>query len=369
MLYSLQPYLKYFALLGIVPWSEKCARYQLLQRIYSVFLILINVVTFMASIAKPPPQEQFLSLMVNVIVFVSKIVTMTVILLQMMIQYDDYFRFCMELKCLGLRLQGELKMQLGGLSWQCYTKILGLGVICLLAILPSVYVSLKVSLVFFWSSLLPILVIRMQCVLLLLYVDLLGHHMKLLGKRLQDVLTCHMMDGNCVLDGNCKQLCSLEFLLELKQSHMELYQLFTHFNDLFGWTILSSYVVLFLDSTINIYWTQQVLAEVYDYTYLFATISVFVPTFIIIIAFCRCGEFCRTQNMLIGSYVRGLTSHPTLQREPAYNDLLTEFTMQVEQNVLIINAEGFMNIDNSLLMSILAAKVTYLIVLMQFSSL
>lgn len=56
--------------------------------------------------------------------------------------------------------------------------------------------------------------------------------------------------------------------------------------------------------------------------------------------------------MLIGSYVRGLTCHPTLQREPAYNDLLMEFTMQVEQNVLVINAEGFMNIDNSLLMSV-----------------
>ncbi|XP_017023892.1 putative gustatory receptor 39b [Drosophila kikkawai] len=369
MLYSLQPYLKYFALLGLVPWSEKCVRYQFLQRIYSVFLILINVVTFMASIAMWSTDEQLLSLMVNVIVFLAKIVAMTVILLQMMVQYDDYFQFCMELKCLGLRLQGELKMQLGGLSGQCYTKILGLGAICLVGVLPLVYVSLKVGLVFFWSSLLPILVIRMQCVLLLLYVDLLGHHVKLLGKRLQDVLTCHKMDANCVLDGNCKQLCSLEFLLELKQSHMELYQLFTHFNGLFGWSILSIYVVLFLDSTINIYWTQQVLAEVYDYTYLFATISVFIPTFAIIVAFCRCGEFCRMQNMLLGSYVRGLTCHPAPQREPAYNDLLMEFTLQVEHNVLVINAEGFMNIDNSLLMSILAAKVTYLIVLMQFSSL
>ncbi|KAH8238907.1 hypothetical protein KR038_006194 [Drosophila bunnanda] len=369
MLYSLQPYLKYFALLGLVPWSEKCSRHQFLQRIYTVFLILINVVMFIASVAMPPVSEQFLSLMVNVIVFAFKIVAMTVVLLQMMIQYDDYYLFCMELKCLGLRLQGELQIPLGGLSWKCYTKILGLGAICLVAVLPSVYVSVRVGLLYFWVSLISVLIIRMQCVLVLLYVDLLGHHVRLLGKRLLDVLSCHMMDANCVLDGNCKQLCSLEFLLELKQSHMELYQLFTHFNGLFGWSILSIYVVLFLDSTINIYWTQQVLAEVYDYTYLISTISTFIPTFAIMFAFCRCGEFCRMQNMLIGSYVRGLTCHPTSQREPAYNDLLIEFTLQVEHNVLIINAEGFMNIDNSLLMSILAAKVTYVVVLMQFSSL
>ncbi|XP_020810771.1 putative gustatory receptor 39b [Drosophila serrata] len=369
MLYSLQPYLKYFALMGLVPWSEKCARYQFLQRIYSVFLILINVVMFIVSVAMPASDEQLLSLMVNVIVFVAKIVAMTVVLVQMTIQYDGYYQFCQELKYLGLRLQGELKIPLGGLSWKCYTKILGLGAICLVAVIPSAYVSFNVTLIYFWVSLLPVLVIRMQCVLLLLYVDLLGHHMRLLGNRLHDVLNCHMMDANCVLDGNCKQLCSLEFLLELKQSHMELYQLFTHFNDLFGWSILSIFVVLFLDSTINIYWTQQVLAEVYDNTYLIATISTFIPTFAILFALCRCGEFCRMQNMLIGSYVRGLTCHPTLQREPAYNDLLMEFTMQVEHNVLIINAEGFMNVDNSLLMSILAAKVTYLIVLMQFSSL
>lgn len=295
MLYSLQPYLKYFALLGLVPWSEKCGRYQVVQRTYSVFLILINVVTFMGSMAVRPMNEPALPLMVNVIVFVSKIVAMTVILVQMMIQRDGYYQFCMELKCLGLRLQGELKMELGGLSWKCVTKILGLGVMCLLAVLPVIYVALIGSLLYFWSSFLPVLVIRMQCVLLLLYVDLLGHHVKLLGKRLQDVLTCHTMDANSVLDGNSKQLCSLEFLLELKQSHMELYQLFTHFNGLFGWSILSIYVVLFLDSTMNIYWTQQVLAEVYEYKYLYATLSIFLPSFVIMFAFCRCGEFCRMQ--------------------------------------------------------------------------
>ncbi|XP_017116560.1 putative gustatory receptor 39b [Drosophila elegans] len=368
MLYSLQTYLKYFALLGIVPWSENSANSRFIQRVYSVFLIVFNIATFGFAIYFPQRSELFLSLMVNVIVFVAKIVCVTVIVLQMMFQYDDYYRFCMEIKCLRLGFQCELKMQVEGMNWRSYAKILGLGVGLLLTILPSVYVAVSNSLLYFWPSFLSILVIRMQSVLMLLYVDILGHHVNLLGKRLQDVLNCHLKGGNCILDGNCNQLCSLEFLLALKHSHMGLYYLFTHFNGLFGWSIVSIYVVLILDSTVNIYWTQQVLAEVYEYRYLYATCSVYIPSIIMIFIFCRSGEFCKRQNVLIGSYLRNLACHPAPAKEPAYNELLSEFIMQVEQNSLAINAEGFMNIDNSLLMSILAAKVTYLIVLMQFSS-
>jgi len=58
---------------------------------------------------------------------------------------------------------------------------------------------------------------------------------------------------------------------------------------------------------------------------------------------------------MIGSHVRGLAC--TYQRLPelpsqAYNQVLAEFSMQVEQDALIISAEGFMNIDYSLLMSV-----------------
>ncbi|XP_016963444.1 putative gustatory receptor 39b [Drosophila biarmipes] len=367
MLYSLQPYLKYFALLGLVPWSES-SHPQVMQKVYSVCLIAFNIASSVIYIYFPPTSEPFLSLMVNIIVFAAKIVCVTVILLQMMVNYADYYVFCMEIKCLGLRLQGELRMSVGGLSWKTYAKVIGLGLSFLMTIMPSIYVDLTLGILYFWPSLLPILIIRMQCALMLLYVDLLGHHVCLLGRRLKNVLDCHLLGANCILDGDCGQLCSLEFLLALKRSHMDLYHLFTHFNNLFGWSILSIYVVLFTDSTVNIYWTQQVLAEIYDYGFLYATFAVFVPSLVIIFVLCRCGEFCKRKNELIGSYLRSLSCHPSPAREPAYYELLSEFIMQVEHNSLAINAEGFMETDNSLLMSLLAAKVTYLIVLMQFSS-
>nr|XP_036669685.1 putative gustatory receptor 39b isoform X2 [Drosophila suzukii] len=360
MLYSLQPYLKYFALLGLVPWSES-SHSQFIQRIYSASIIVFNVASFVTSIYFPQTSEPFLSLIVNIIVFAAKILCVIVILLQMMVNYEDYYVFCMEIKCLGLRLQGELKMHVGGLSWQTYAKVMGLGIGFLVTLIPPIYVSLNLSLLYFWSSLSSILIIRMHCVLMLLYVDLLGRHVGLLGSRLRNVLDCHLLGANCILDGDCNQLCSLEFLLALKQSHMDLYHLFTHFNNLFGWSILSTYVVLFTDSTVNLYWTQQVLAEVYDYQYLYATFSVFVPSLTIIFVFCRCGEFCKRQNELIGSFLRSLSCHQSSAREPAYNELLLEFIMQVEHNLLAINAEGFMETDNSLLMSVVIGCESYLL--------
>ncbi|KAH8285779.1 hypothetical protein KR018_002893 [Drosophila ironensis] len=371
MLYHLQTYLKYFAFLGLVPWTDSCNFLQHLQRAYTVFLLLLNFVIFGITFKIAQEDEVFLSLMINVIIYISKIVATHVILLQVMFQYDGYNEFCMRLKYIRLRLQRDLNVFLGKLSLRCLIKIIALGIVCMLSVFPPIYVAIDKGLVYFWASLLSIVTLRLQCVLLLLYMDLMRNLVEMVAKRLKDVLDCHLRGTGviCILDGNCQKLCSLEFLLAIKQSYMEIHQLFTFFNSLFGWSLLSICVVAFLDSTVNIYWTQQVLSGAYDSKYLYATFAVVVPSFLLICATCRCGELCSRQNMLIGSYVRGLASNPQALREPAYIDLLTEFILQVEHNELHFNVEGFMVIDNSFFMSILAAMVTYLIVLMQFSAL
>lgn len=59
--------------------------------------------------------------------------------------------------------------------------------------------------------------------------------------------------------------------------------------------------------------------------------------------------------MLIGSHVRALACAAQCQSVPpplAYNAVLAEFAMQVEQDALAISAEGFMDIDYNLLMSV-----------------
>ncbi|EDV98951.1 GH13600 [Drosophila grimshawi] len=265
MLCGLQRYIKYFAILGLVPWSEKGAQQQV-QKIYTMAIILLNnCMTFYVIVYAPPD-----------------------------------------------------------------VKIL----------------------------------VSMLCLLLVIYAELLGYHVELLGERLQAVHKSRQLGTD--------SLCSLEHLLSLKRVYMELYHLFVQYNDLYGWSIVCIFVVMFLDSMINIYWAMQILNEVYEWPFLYLTCSSFLPLLILLFTFCRCGEYCKRQHILIGSHVRGLACASQRQAASpplAYNAVLAEFAMQVEQDALIISAEGFMDIDYSLLMSIFTAMVTYLIILTQFGSL
>lgn len=77
MLYALQRYLKYFAMLGLVPWSEKGNKQQL-QRIYTTAIITLNIgIAFYIIVYSPPDGDLLVSMLVSCIVFISQIVTMT----------------------------------------------------------------------------------------------------------------------------------------------------------------------------------------------------------------------------------------------------------------------------------------------------
>lgn len=77
MLYALQRYLKYFAFLGLVPWAEKGPQ-QLLQKIYTMAIIVFNVgIAFNTIVYSPPEGDLLVSMLVSCIVFISQIVTMT----------------------------------------------------------------------------------------------------------------------------------------------------------------------------------------------------------------------------------------------------------------------------------------------------
>ncbi|KAL7740506.1 hypothetical protein ACLKA6_007034 [Drosophila palustris] len=290
-----------------------------------------------------------------------------------MCQYNRYYEFCLQLKTLKGLFQTELFYTIQGLPRTRYIKFFVLGILNVVSLFPEIYVIPNSTYIgYFWYSICAIVINRFQCLLLLLYAELLGYHVELLGLRLLAVLKCRQLSVHSMLDAKSEQMCSLEYLLSLKRAYMQLYRLFGHYNRLYGWSIVSIFVVMFLDSMINIYWTLLIMANIYQYVLLYNTTSTYLPLLILLITFCRCGEYCKRQHMMIGSHVRGLacTSQrlPELPSDP-YNAVLAEFVMQVEQDDLIISAEGFMNIDYSLLMSIFTAMVTYLIVLMQFSSL
>lgn len=77
MLYALQCYLKYFALLGLVPWAEKGNKQQL-QKLYTAAIISLNIgIAFYIIVYSPPEGDLLVSMLVSCIVFISQILTMT----------------------------------------------------------------------------------------------------------------------------------------------------------------------------------------------------------------------------------------------------------------------------------------------------
>lgn len=213
-----------------------------------------------------------------------------------MCQHKRYYEFCLQLKCLRLHFQCELQQPVKGWPWTRYVKYFVLGVINFVSLFPSVYVVLHFDYIgYFWFSLGAVLINRVQCLLLLLYAELLGYHVELLDQRLQAVHSYRLLGAQSQLNVKFEQMCSLEYLLSLKRAYMELYRLFELYNSLFGWSIVFIFVVMFLDSIVNIYWSLLVLTEIYSFVFIYMTCSTFVPLLILIFTFCRCGEYCKQQ--------------------------------------------------------------------------
>ncbi|XP_068159596.1 putative gustatory receptor 39b [Drosophila tropicalis] len=373
MVYTLSPFIKYFGVLGLVPWAEEPSR-QLAQKLYTFAIVLVHIFSYILAMSAPPKDLDLpVSQLVSDIVFTAHMVTMSVILLQAMFQYEEFSDFCMELKSLNLRFQCQVKVPANSLPRMRSLKLLFLGAVSILTLIPGIYIGIITNnfVGYFLYSIGSVLINRCQTVLLLINAELLTFHAELLCQQLQQILRCRQLRSTCILEGDCHRLSSIELLLSLKQVYTQLYGLYIRFNALYGWSMLFIFVVLFLDSTVNIYWTLLALTEAYSYVYIGISCASFTPQLVLIFALCSSGEFCKRQHELIGSQIRGVSCVLQVQKQPVhqgYNALVVEFSMQVEQDPLVINAEGFMDIDYGLLMSIFTAMVTYLIVLMQFGS-
>lgn len=213
-----------------------------------------------------------------------------------MCQYNRYYEFCTRLKGLKLRFRCELFQPIEGLPWTRYIKYFVLGVFSLLALVPAIYVILHNNYIgYFWYSIAAVVINRVQCILLLLYAEILGYHVELLGHRLLAVHSSRLLAAYSTLDMKREKMCSLEYLLSLKRAYIELYRLFGNFNSLYGWSILCLFVVMFLDVMVNIYWALLVVAKVYIFDFIYVAISTFLPVLILLFSFCRCGEYCKRQ--------------------------------------------------------------------------
>lgn len=74
--------------------------------------------------------------------------------------------------------------------------------------------------------------------------------------------------------------------------------------------------------------------------------------------------YSHQQGIITGGLIHKLEKQN--KDDPDHNALVREFSLQVAHEPIAISANGFFNIDFSLLGSMAAATVTYLVILIQF---
>ncbi|XP_049302557.1 putative gustatory receptor 39b [Bactrocera dorsalis] len=372
MLHEWQPILKWLAIVGLVPFANNGKReLQQWQRIYTFVMLAANwILTAYGIFEQPMDDEVLVSNYVSVMVFLSQSISLSVCLLEGMCTYRRHFAFLQQSQRIVWLFQQRL--QTGLCRWSlrrrqrfkyiCYSCV-AYGSLSI----SMVVISIKYYYGYFWYALGCILVLRTRCLLAIIYMDYIDFYMTHLNMKLRSVVNSRMRKPRLCLDVNYRMLESFDYLLQLKLVYSEIYKLTAMFDDLFGWSLCALLTVIFLDITVNSYWTFLTLSRVFEFYFLYLTMSTAFPLATVISFACYAGENCKQQGMTTGILVqRLLNSRYKYTNTKTYNDLLFEFAMQIKQDPMVIVLKEFVVVDLRLLMKIFTAIVTYLVILLQF---
>ncbi|CAD6996820.1 unnamed protein product [Ceratitis capitata] len=372
MLHERQPILKWLAIAGLVPYANnRKRRYQQWQRIYTYIMLAANwSLTIYGIFEEPLGDEVLVSNYISVLVFLSQSIALTVCLVEVMSTYRLYFAFMQQTQRIVWLFQQRLHTGLCRwslrrrqcLKYVCYSCIVyGCLPISMVVIWTKYYYG------YFWYALGCILVLRTRCLMAVIYMDYIDFFMSHLNMKLRSVTNCRLTRDRLYLDVNYKMLESFDYLLQLKMVYGEIRKLTFMFDDLFGWSICALITVVFLDITINSYWTFLSLSKIFEFYFLYLTISTVFPLATATSYLCYAGENCKQQGISTGVLVqRLLNSKLRYTNTKIYNDLLFEFAIQIQQDPFVISLKEFFIVDLRLLMKTFAAIVTYLVILLQF---
>ncbi|XP_037817972.1 gustatory receptor 23a-like [Lucilia sericata] len=155
-----------------------------------------------------------------------------------------------------------------------------------------------------------------------------------------------------------------QLLVVIKNCYNEIYSTIKIFNAAYGWSILASTAVFFVDFVCNSYWILlAVLSQGRDYYGLLQNAAFALLAFILLTIICWYAEECYYESRYIGCLISKLVK-PLGNKFS--NDLVSEFSVQTLHQRFIITAKEFFSLNLSLLGSMVAAIVTYLVILIQF---
>ncbi|XP_028899345.2 putative gustatory receptor 39b [Zeugodacus cucurbitae] len=372
MLHEWQPILKCLAIVGLVPFANNCQRQlQQWQRIYTFILLAANwILTAYGIFEQPMYDEVLVSNFVSVMVFLSQSLAFTVCLLEGMCTFRLHFAFMQQSQRIVWVIQQRLHTGLCRWSLRRRQRFKYIWYSCIAygsLSISMVVISIKFYYGYFWYALGCILVLRTRCLMAIIYLDYIDFYMSHLNMKLRSVVNSRLRKQRLCLDVNYKMLESFDYLLQLKLVYGEINKLTAMFDDLFGWSLCALLTVIFLDITVNSYWTFLTLSRVFEFYFLYLTLSTVFPLATIISVLCYAAENCKQQGITTGILIqRLLNSKCKYRNKKTYNDLLFEFAMQIKQDPMVIVIKEFVIVDLRLLMKIFTAMVTYLVILLQF---
>ncbi|XP_053961264.1 putative gustatory receptor 39b [Anastrepha ludens] len=374
MLHEWQPVLKWLTIVGLVPYAGRNRKrdFQYMQRIYTLVLLAVNwILTAFGIYSQSLEDGAVVSNFISIMVFLTQTVTFTVCLLEVMCTYRQYFAFMQQSKHIVWLFQQRL--QTGLCRWSLrrrqYLKYLCYSCAVYGSIILSiVLISIKDYYGYFWYACGSSLVLRIRCFLVIVYMDYIDFYMRHVNMKLRSVVNCRVpRERRLCLDVNYKMLESFDYMLQLKLVYGEIRKLSLMIDDLFGWSICAIFTAIFLDLTVNIYWTFLILSNVVEFYFIYITIITALPLMTIIAYMCHCGENCKQQSITTSILVqRLLHSKHKCTNTKIYNDLLMEFAMEIQQGPMVIAVKEFLTLDLRLLMKIFTSIATYLVILLQF---
>ncbi|XP_039960337.1 gustatory receptor 23a-like [Bactrocera tryoni] len=149
-----------------------------------------------------------------------------------------------------------------------------------------------------------------------------------------------------------------------KKFYGDIYNMFKIINESHGWSLLAFMIMYFIYFTINSYWVIfSLIARLREHDTLIRNLGFLVVVVTLLWILCWQSQNSQEQSRQIGCIMFKLVK-PLGNK--SYNDLVTDFSLQTLHQQYIITAKEFFNLNLTLLGSMVASIVTYLVILIQF---
>uniref|UniRef100_A0A1I8M8M4 Gustatory receptor n=1 Tax=Musca domestica TaxID=7370 RepID=A0A1I8M8M4_MUSDO len=146
--------------------------------------------------------------------------------------------------------------------------------------------------------------------------------------------------------------------------YLRIWEMFKSLNDAFGWSILYLFITSFFDIVCNCYWTFTAgyKGQVFHKYVFNGATSISLSSLVITLFYYTDTSY--KNSRYIGCLISKLVKQPLGNKR--YNDLVSEFSVQTLHQRFIVTAKEFFALNLGLLGSMVAAIVTYLVILIQF---